>query len=577
MDANLSSLTGSPAFTPVDWRAVALGVAALGLGAIALVELARRRGFRLVAFADRVVVYGVLAGLLLSVYVGATFAITSLVPSGDSIAYEAAAACIALLVAVTYGPAGTLVQRGVDTALYRDYYDYEKTLQRFSQRLATAHEPDAVVRLLLDDLGETLNLSGVAFIPLPEGLAPGVLNVIEPDDVRARGVYATPEGRRALVAQLAALDLSSRRLPTATQLTLQPWKGCAALVYIGSAVYTADSALLVVGPKGAGGPLRREDGALLVTLANQAATALSNAQLVSGLRISLQQVELSTTQLAAARAEQELLLHALVNADERQRAALARELHDDALQEALYLVRHAQLALRLGDPARRDSVPPAGMAPGDSMSRGAPSLERVGQELRQLVERSQIIERKLRALCLGLYPDVLHSLGLPSALEDLALQVSASGQLDVTLELDESSRSTCERLEPQAALHLYRITQEALSNAYKHGHATAATVCLLIFTPTGARVSSESESAAAWLRLQIRDNGVGFSAPVDVGEALRQGHLGLASMRERAQLVGGRLALEHGPGGGAEVTAIAPLSLASRAANGERARSRPRL
>lgn len=547
----------------VDWQTTFLIGCAVAAALLVIAMVASRRGVRVAVVADRVVVYGVLAVLLLGVYVAVTLLLTSVIPVRNSFAYETAAALMALFVAVTYAPISKLVQRFVDTAVFHDYYDYEGTLQQFSQRLSAAYDHEILAQVLLDGLMETLNLSGIAFILLPEGLNPQVLTMIAPDDLRVRGVYATPRGQTELLEQLARLDQGRHRLPPASRLTLHPWKRCAALVYIGSGQQVAASALLVVGRKSAGGPLRREDTALLLTIAHQAATALANAQLVSGLRISLQQVQISTQQVAVARAEQEMLARELVNADERQRASLARELHDDALQEVLYVIRHSQLAVRLADAFVRsaESAPldtEHADGPNDSRSQLAPTSARLRRELRELAERSEIVEKKLRALCLGLYPDMLNSLGLIPALDDLAEQMGASALMTVSVEYDERTVRLAEHLDPQVALHLYRIAQEGLSNAHKHGHASAATVQLTV-------LESPSETASradrwAWIRLQVRDNGTGIPLPVDIGSSLRDGHLGLASMRERAQLIGGQLLFDRAPEGGAQVTVVAPVA-----------------
>ena len=558
-------IPGLPPITlpfPTDWQ-VMLGI--IGAGAVVLLALAVTAGWRslrLAAVADRVVVYAILAALLLSVYVGASLLFTSVIPTRESYAYEAAAALMAVFVAVTYAPVSKWVQRLVDTALFRDYYDYEATLQAFSRQLASVYDNEMLEQTLLDGLMATLNLRAIAFVPLPEGLDPEVLRMLGPDDLRARGTYATPDGRVALLQRLAQFDQGRRRL-LAAPLALRPWKGCAALVFIGSGQQAGASALLVVGPKAPGGPLRREDVALLQTIAHQAATALTNAQLVSGLRISLQQVQISTQQAAVARAEQELLARELVNADERQRASLARELHDDALQEVLYVIRHSQLAVRLADAFERsaENIPAEaerGGSPSDSLSQLAPTSARLRRELRELAERSEIVEKKLRALCLGLYPDMLHSLGLIPALDDLAEQMNSLALMTISVEYDDEAVRLAEQLNPQVALHLYRIAQEGLSNAHKHGQASAATVQLTVL---------ESPNEAAWwsdrwwwARLQVRDNGCGIALPVDIGSSLRAGHLGLASMRERAQLIGGQLVFDRAPEGGAQVTVVAPVA-----------------
>lgn len=565
MSIHLENISLPSFLTPhlADWQALLLIILVVAVGLIALAAVVGWRGVQLAAVADRVVVYGLLTALLLSVYVAASLVFTSVIPVNSSYAHEAAAALMALFVAVTYAPVSAFVQRLVDTTVYRDFYDYEATLQRFSERLAASYDQETLAHVLLDDLQETLNLSAIAFVPLPEGLEPQVLKMIGPDDVRGRGAYATLQGRADMLAQLAQLKLGSNRLPPTAQLALYPWRGCAALVYIGSGTQAGMSALLVVGAKAPGGRLRREDIALLLTIAHQATTALANAQLVSGLRVSLQQVQISTQQLVAARAEQALLLHELVNADERQRASLARELHDDALQEVLYVIRHSQLALRLADAFERgaEGLPAAQEkfgAPSDSMSQLAPTSARMRHELRELAERSTIVERKLRALCLGLYPDMLHSLGLTPALDDLAEQMNTSALMSVSIEFDDLAVKMSEHLDPQVALHLYRIAQEGLSNAHKHGQASAATVLLeVVEAPTDV---ARWLNRWNWIRLQVRDNGCGIPLPVDYGALLRDGHLGLASMRERAQLIGGQLDIDRSPQGGAQVTVIAPIA-----------------
>jgi signal transduction histidine kinase len=544
-----------------------LAVFAIGglLAGILLVggAIARWRGFRLTAVVDRVVVYSVLATLLLIFYAGASLAATSLIPLGDTLANEVVAVTLALFVAVTYAPASRLVQRMVDLLLYRDYYDYEKTLQRFSRELSAVHEHEAIVDLLLDGLVETLNLTGAAYVPLPESLDQGVLTVVGPDDVRARGVFAAAEGREELLRRLTAFSLRAWRLTFASRLALSPWRGCGALLLIGGESGEGVAALLALGTKAAGGPLRREDGALLVTLAHQAATALANAQLVSGLRISLQQLQLSTKQLHDARSEQELLLRELVNAEERERAALARDLHDDALQEVLYTIRHAQLAVRLADMVeeqaqRLSSLPVSPSSPDDSMARISANYQRLRRELAELAERSTIAEKKLRALCLGLYPELLPSLGLTPALDDLAEQISNATGMQVEVSYDNRVITIVEDLAPDAALHLYRIVQEALTNAAKHGEAANALVRL-----SARSGSHEQEGAQDAVIIEITDDGKGMALPVDFGKALAQGHLGLASMRERALLIHARLSFDTPNGGGARIRVIAPVRKAT--------------
>ena len=86
-----------------------------------------------------------------------------------------------------------------------------------------------------------------------------------------------------------------------------------------------------------------------------------------------------------------------------------------------------------------------------------------------------------------------------------------------------------ELLPEEMRLALFRIFQECLTNIAKHARATQVTIRL-----------EKTEEAAV---LEIQDNGVGFEVPQDWLELARQGHLGLVGMRERAEAVGGRLAI----------------------------------
>jgi signal transduction histidine kinase len=311
----------------------------------------------------------------------------------------------------------------------------------------------------------------------------------------------------------------------------------------------ADSAgLLVVGAKRGGHRLRSTDRALLLTVAHQAATALSNALLVQGLHISLRQVQISTSQLLAARAELQLLLRQLVSAEERQRASLARDLHDDALQDVLYLTRHAQLCARFAsalEAAEGDVFPP-------------PIVGRLIEELRQVADRSQVAEQKLRALCLGLYPQLLRSFGLTAALEDLADQMRVATELEILVEYGDDAAAMANALPHETAVHIYRIVQEALTNAGKHGMARSARLQLHLRQGRQPMESLESAKAIA-LVVEIQDDGAGLQVPVDIGAFLREGHLGLAGMRERAEQIGATLEFQRALRGGLDLVLSVPL------------------
>jgi two-component system sensor histidine kinase UhpB len=143
-----------------------------------------------------------------------------------------------------------------------------------------------------------------------------------------------------------------------------------------------------------------------------------------------------------------------------------------------------------------------------------------------------------RALARGLCPVSAERDGLRAALQALAARVGARHGLPVKFE----ARTTQPlRLDETAATHLYRIAQEALTNALRHSLAT--------------RVRIRLESARGELHLKVQDNGRGIGT-----EALRASDgLGLKIMRYRAQMLGGDLVIERGANGGALVRCSCPL------------------
>lgn len=527
-------------------------------GALGFASIRWRRG-SLLALIDRVSVYVLLGLFLLLTDLVLVVGAQRLVQVRVTLPSELLTLGVSCIAVASYTPLRGALQRGVDTLLYRDYYEFGPTLQRFSQELAALRDHEGVANLLLDGLTETLNLSGIAFIALPEGLDQRILGLIEADDLRARGAFALPGGRAEVLGGLASLNLATLKTTWQSPVLQHPWPGCAALVSIGAAHTNEVLALLVIGPKCTNSPLRADDLALLATLANQAATALANAVLFAGLTTSLKQVQISTEQLVAVRAEQQLLLRELVDADERQRETLARELHDDALQEVLYLIRHSDFCSELADMLESQQMvhEEAAIAAGASAVSGeravsrAATLHRLRQELHHLAERSVVAEQKLRALCLGLYPALLNSIGLTAALEDLGHELADSTRLAISVECTEDVRERALDFDVETALHIYRIVQEALRNAAKHAHATRAWVRLSTRGGVSEGNVVRRTGPREVLVVEIEDDGRGIALPVDYAALLHDGHLGLAGMRERAERIGGTLAVRAAATGGA--------------------------
>ncbi|HUE95508.1 MAG TPA: ATP-binding protein [Longimicrobiaceae bacterium] len=207
-----------------------------------------------------------------------------------------------------------------------------------------------------------------------------------------------------------------------------------------------------------------------------------------------------------------------MNAEEEERKRIARELHDDTAQALASLLIRLRLLRAVEDPAARD-----------------PALDEMRAEVGDALER-------IRRFARGLRPPALDDLGLVPALESHVRALSES--IGVTTRVEaEPLEGTLTR---QAELALYRIAQEATSNAVRHGNPGRVTI----------RLRKQRDA----VELQVEDDGGGF----DVDRVLQtdEGGLGLFGMQERAAYVGGNLSIVSEPGEGTRVLARIPLSVA---------------
>ncbi len=148
----------------------------------------------------------------------------------------------------------------------------------------------------------------------------------------------------------------------------------------------------------------------------------------------------------------------------------------------------------------------------------------------------------LRHLMSALRPPVLDNRGFAEALSEHAQRFEQEHGIavDVGLGLQD-------RLSPELETILYRITQESLTNVAKHAKARHVSVT----------VDQQEDDT---VRLRVRDDGVGFDAG-NGPQLLREGHFGLAGMRERASLVGGTMEVGSLPGHGTTVEVRLPRHL----------------
>lgn len=199
----------------------------------------------------------------------------------------------------------------------------------------------------------------------------------------------------------------------------------------------------------------------------------------------------------------------------RERARLARELHDSVSQALFSMTLHARTAQLAME---KQNLP--GHGP-------------LGRSIAQLRELTLGALAEMRALIFELQPDALAQEGLVAAVGKHAAALSARSGLTIAVD------GPGDRLpvDPKVEEHLYRIILEALNNTIKHANATHATV--RVATMDGRVI------------LTVGDDGTGF----DVAQP-RPGHLGLRTMRERADVIGAELSFDGASGSGTTVTVV---------------------
>lgn len=221
-----------------------------------------------------------------------------------------------------------------------------------------------------------------------------------------------------------------------------------------------------------------------------------------------------TGELRESQRELRLLAGRLLTAQEDERRRLAREMHDDLSQ------RIRGFALQAENMARREK----GLSPSGEES------------VRALAARLSALANDVHALSRRLHPAMLKDLGLVSAVEAECAAFGEQGRVQA----DFQAEGVPETVDPETALCLYRITQEALRNVAKHAATDRARV----------RLTAEGDV----LELTVADDGQGFDA-----QRVRGVGLGLASMLERARYVHADFGVESRPGAGTVVRVRVPL------------------
>jgi signal transduction histidine kinase len=244
-----------------------------------------------------------------------------------------------------------------------------------------------------------------------------------------------------------------------------------------------------------------EDLRLAEALSAPASVAIHNAALFK--------------QVLAGSERLQTLSRQLVGLQEDERRRVSRELHDEAGQAITSLL----FTLRL---LEREA------AAGGAVTARTEDLRRIADGIQETLHR----------VATDLRPVALDQLGLVPALGQLVEELSNQGGPNIVVEALGLGE---DRLPPDAETALYRIAQEAVTNAVRHAGAREIAVVL--------------ERRDSHLVMIVEDDGEGFDADLTLGP----GHLGMVGMRERAEMLGGTLLVESSPGSGTTVVVEVPF------------------
>ncbi len=367
-----------------------------------------------------------------------------------------------------------------------------ESLNEIGNALTSEVELEPLLALVARNLRELVD-ARLVLIVLPE--SEDTLRVAAADGANADEVIATRLELRTSKAGRVLERGRSERVDVVVddpevdhQLTRR--LGASSALYVPLVVHSRAIGVVVAHDKVGSDPrFVEEDVRLAEVFADRAATAVDLAKRVS--RDVVQRV---------------------VEAQEQERARLARELHDETGQ--------ALTSILLGLKGLEDVV---------DTSEGSASVA----ALRELVVSTL---RSVRGLAVELRPTALDDFGLVPALERLADTFREKTGVEVAIEAQLGEA----RLEPSLETTLYRLVQEALTNVLKHADARHVSISL---------VRKDGSVSAV-----VEDDGRGFSP-----ETPRREALGLVGMRERVGLVGGRISIESAPGAGTTLAVEVPV------------------
>jgi signal transduction histidine kinase len=364
---------------------------------------------------------------------------------------------------------------------YGEPVDHSALLMTYARRMAGASNREALARILTAELPHALDVERAAFLLL-EGHQLIAFETGDPwlpvSHAAVRWVASAGEARRANRGRLHELIQQGRGDLAWTRVWVPLMRG------------PDLHGMWLLGGREGRLEYAPEDLQWLTAVGRQAAVVLETIRYAEQEREAASEIRALYRQVVAAR--------------EGERERLARELHDGVLQDICAVTR---------DLKALEAQP-------ETDSTGSPRVDSI--PFGNLAARSGEAVQALRAICSDVRPPLLQR-DLTAALKALVGELDSRSAAPVHIEATTDDL----HLPNGVALAVFRICQEALHNAIQHADASEIAVRLTQYPDR--------------LRLTVTDDGRGIRGEVDPARFVAQGHFGLAGMRERAAMIGGKL------------------------------------
>jgi signal transduction histidine kinase len=498
------------ALLPVPFALLFLIALPLGYG----YAIGRYQFIQIERYVSRSVTAVYVIGTLCILYFGISYLLRTL--SDDNVlANPLVNLLMVMTLVVAYNPLYRRLRNLVDYLLYGGWYDYPTVVRQVTHTLESTTGIETIAQTLTMSVQKTMRVNWV-YLLWQEAFgtqtsiyaSENTENPFSLDILRSNGLpniihflkeQTQPMSNRRIRREAADWELTDEETQLIESGLVRLWVPIQGL--------ENSLGLLILGPKYGGDLFNAEDMEILEVVSRQASVIFQNAQLIGELEEKVD--------------ENEQYQKEIIRAREEERKRIARELHDQIIQQLVGLKYHM---VQIETASQQDI----------SNGNGQQGLD-LESEIGALIEAT-------RHLCQDLRPAAL-DLGLIPTIRSLTNRFEMDHKIGVNLTI-EGDRTI--PIGEDVALCLFRCTGEALSNIRKHAAATQIDLDLTIQPDQ--------------VSLTICDNGVGFEIPQRLGSLMNNNHFGLVGMRERVELLQGTFAVTSAPERGTRLEVSIPFS-----------------